>query len=176
MELRSLTPVFGRHEKVATMMAGPTFAIGVVLAVVGAARIASPESQSKPIGCYRLSYGAWVPAIDPAALADSLPPGDIELVLRRGLEVPKHVIAERRGERPIGKPPWADWQSDTGDDITLRWSTGLAGVVLFLRRDSEGVFRGKAKHLFDDSGTHEADVAATRVECPAVGDQKPPAH
>ncbi len=163
-------------KRVATRTAGPSLAIAVILTVAGAAREASPESQTKPVGCYRLAYGAWMPAIDPSALANELPPPEIELVVRRRHEAPKRVIPEYRGNDVIGKPPWADWQTDTGTHIILRWSTGFGGVVLLLRLDGEGVFRGRAKHWVDDGSTHDADVTATRVDCPVGGERKPVAH
>ncbi len=149
------------------MVGSRVIATAVGLAVAAGAGVFARESSPQAPECYRLAYGVWVPSIRHDALASSLPPTDIELATASSARGrPKCVVPQYIAKPEAGEPQWAYWRDHGAQGVSVIWSTGLAGVALFLRNDDEGVLRGKAKHFFDDGQIHEADVTATRIDCP----------
>jgi hypothetical protein len=118
------------------------------------------------VGCYRLEFGSWTPALHPGNASYQTPPETLRLMDRMGTGVFERDRLLVRPTIPFGRSPSAFWERLGADSVRVVWTNGLAGVTLRLSIGGE-VLDGVAQVFTDvpDRTFPETNAVATRIEC-----------
>jgi hypothetical protein len=151
----------------------PAVAVLVLAAGVSAQSIPPPDTTL--LGCFDLALGRWAP--DEGLGLDSLdfapPPRVLLEALPAGLPWSSESMQLRVAPGSVPSVHrFAAWSQPDPDSVRLSWSTGSAGVSVYLNTDSTP-WRGLARTFSERADVTEriTGAAATPVAC-----DKPPDH